>query len=271
MIPVVLGALCATAYTFYKTEQSMQMDERARKKYANAVTKQLESENLIKEKKQLADNAIVKLANRKRGIIATSLLKFLDVYEQIMKINFETSTGINELNNLTLLPEEIVRVKAVSARVYEPLKDSEVIAFMLKGALVFGIGNMMLEDSKRMMSMANSQMKMANVAYNEAEAIGVSLEAVADRCNKIANLLSRLNVLFLKSINHTLYIIEKNGYERSKYNVDERKALMICINIASTVKKIIDEPIIDKNGELAAETVKVLEIGNRFIREIESV
>lgn len=119
--------------------------------------------------------------------------------------------------------------------------------------------------------MATARMRTANVAYSEAEALGISLDTVADRCNKIADLLSKLNVLFVKSISNSLEIIEKNGYERSRYNEYERKSLMACINIASTVKQIIDEPVIDKNGELAVETVKVLEIGNRFIQEVESL
>lgn len=46
---------------------------------------------------------------------------------------------------------------------------------------------------------------------------------------------------------------------------------MTCINIASTLKKIIDEPVIDSKGQLAVETVKVIEIGNKFIKDIESI
>lgn len=272
MVPVLwaLGT-AAVGHTFYQTNKSMQMDERARKKYAKAVARQLEAEALVKEKKELADMAIRKLANRKRAIISTSLVKFLDVYEKIMKIDFRPGEGMKELNKQLLLPEEAANIKRVSARIAEPLKDSEVIACMIKGGLVFGLGNAIMEDSKRNMAMASARMRTANVAYSEAEALGISLDTVADRCNKIADLLSKLNVLFVKSINNSLGIIEKNGYERSRYNEYERKSLMTCINVASTVKQIIDEPVIDKNGELAVETVKVLEIGNRFVQEVESL
>lgn len=33
----------------------------------------------------------------------------------------------------------------------------------------------------------------------------------------------------------------------------------------------IDETVIDSKGQLAVETVKVIEIGNKFIKDIESI
>lgn len=269
MLPFIIGG--AIGYTFYKTEKASQMDAKARKKYAKAMTVQIEAETMLKEKKGECDNALRKVANRKRGIIATSMMKFLQVYERIIKIDFHESDEIKKLNDISLLPNEILQIKAVAQSAVKPMSDGETLAILAKGLIIFGIGNSIEADAKRNLAAANAQLKISNVKKQEAETLCASLDTVIDRCEKIAEILSKINVLFMRSINHTLDIIEKNGYSCNNYSLDDRKALMTCINIASTLKKIIDEPVIDNKGQLAVETVKVIEIGNKFIKDIESI
>ena len=194
-----------------------------------------------------------------------------DEHEKIIKIDFQESDEIKKLSSITLIPEEVTHIKTVTQTAIKPMSDTEIIATLLKGVIIFGIGNGIEEDSKRNLRAANAQLRMAEVAYSEAEALGTSLDTVVDRCNAFADLLARLNILFMKSINHTLSIIDKNGYSRSAYTTDDRKALMTCINIASTIKKIIDAPVITPNGELSVETAKTLEIGNNFIKQVEQL
>lgn len=275
MLPFIIGGAVGLGYTFYKTEKASQMDAKARKKYAKAMAVQIEAETMLKEKKEECDNALRKVANRKRGIIATSMMKFLQVYERIIKIDFNESDEIKRLNNVTLLPNEIIQIKMIAQNVVRPMTDKEILVTLAKGFILFGIGgaigNSIEADAKRNLAAANAQLKISNVKKQEAETLCVSLDTVIDRCEKIAEILSKINVLFMRSINHTLDIIEKNGYSRNNYSLDDRKALMTCINIASTLKKIIDEPVIDNKGQLAVETVKVIEIGNKFIKDIESI
>ncbi len=270
MLPLIIAG-SALGYTFYKTDKAMQMDSKAQRKYAKAMTRQLAAEALLKEKKENADIALTKVANRKRAIVATSMYQFLDVYERIIKIDFQESDEIKKLNAITLIPEEVAHIKSIAQTVVKPMSDTEILGTLLKGVIIFGIGNGIEEDSKRNLKAANAQLRMAEVAYKEAEAIGVSLDTVVDRANALAGLLARLNLLFMRSIQHTTEIIDRNGYSRTAYNQDDRKALMTCINIASTMKKIIDEPVITPNGELAVETAKTLEIGNNFIKQVEQL
>lgn len=270
MLPLIIAG-SALGYTFYKTDKAMQMDSKAQRKYAKAMTRQLEAEALLKEKKENADIALTKVANRKRAIVATSMYQFLDVYERIIKIDFQESDEIKKLNAITLIPEEVAHIKSIAQTAVKPMSDTEILGTLLKGVIIFGIGNGIEEDSKRNLKAANAQLRMAEVAYKEAEAIGVSLDTVVDRANALAGLLARLNLLFMRSIQHTTEIIDRNGYSRTAYNQDDRKALMTCINIASTMKKIIDEPVITPNGELAVETAKTLEIGNNFIKQVEQL
>lgn len=273
MLPLIIAS--GLGYAFYKTEQGSQMDAKAQRKYAKAMTRQLEAEALLKEKKENADAALIKVANRKRAIVATSMYQFLDVYERIIKIDFQGSDEIKKISAITLIPEEVAHIKTIAQTAVKPMTDREVVVTLLKGTVLFGglggIGYSIAKDAERNLKAANAQLRMAEVAYKEAEAIGVSLDTVVDRANALAGLLARLNLLFMRSIQHTTEIIDRNGYSRTAYNQDDRKALMSCINIASTMKKIIDEPVITPNAELAVETAKTLEIGNNFIKQVEQL
>lgn len=273
MLPLIIAS--GLGYAFYKTEQGSQMDAKAQRKYAKAMTRQLEAEALLKEKKENADAALIKVANRKRAIVATSMYQFLDVYERIIKIDFQESDEIKKLNAITLIPEEVTHIKTIAQTAVKPMTDREVIVTLLKGTVLFGglggIGYSIAKDAERNLKAANAQLRMAEMAYKEAETIGLSLDTVVDRANALAGLLAKLNLLFRQSIQHTTEIIDRNGYSRTAYNQDDRKALMTCINIASTMKKIIDEPVITPNGELAIETAKTLEIGNNFIKQVEQL
>lgn len=276
MLPLIIaGGASVLSYTFYKTDKAMQMDSKAQRKYAKAMTRQLEAEALLKEKKENADAALIKVANRKRAIVATSMYQFLDVYERIIKIDFQESDEIKKLNAITLILEEVTHIKTMAQTAVKPMTDREIIVTLLKGTVLFGglggIGYSIAKDAERNLKAANAQLRMAEVAYKEAEAIGVSLDTVVDRANALAGLLAKLNLLFRQSIQHTTEIIDRNGYSRTAYNQDDRKALMTCINIASTMKKIIDESVITPNGELAVETAKTLEIGNNFIKQVEQL
>ena len=262
MLPIIGAGL---AYVFYKTDQACKIDERTRKRYAQAYSKQEEARELLEKQKYAANQALIKVVNRKRGILMSSMKDFLEVYEKILKINFIEGDGIKELSSKTIIPEEMSIIRTFSQNAVKPMNDKEILWSLFKG----GIGGCMVKDSERNLSMANAQMKLANVAYAEAEAISVSLDVIIDKSNRIAEMLMNLNLFFVKGINHTSNIIEKNGYSRLNYSQDDRKALMSCINIADAIKKIIDAPMFDKNGELAIETAKVIEIGNNLIGQLE--
>ena len=105
---------------------------------------------------------------------------------------------------------------------------------------------------------------------SQAETAAVSLEAIADGADKISDLLSKLNALFMQSINYTNDIIDERGFDRSNYDAEDRKALMTCMNIAKTIKEIIDSPVIDGDNNISKESKRVIKIGNAYIKELNA-
>lgn len=265
---LILGSLLGgVAYTAIKTNESMRIDEQAQKKYAKAFEKRVEAEQLIYEKQCKADSSLTKVANRKRAILSTSMADFIEVYDRIIKINFKPGNGILELSKNIFVPVKISQIRNMTTTALSPMTDKEIaISYLLKG-----IGGAMVDDSKRTLAMANSQMKTSNVVYSQAETLAVALDAIVERSNKIATLLAKMDLLFSRSIKTSIDIIRKNGTYRNNYNLDERKTLMTCINFADAIKKVIDTPLLDENGEIAQESLIALQTGNDYLEKLRKV
>ena len=273
MALVILGAIVAGGIIdgFRGAEKSIKFDERARKKFARAYEKQAEANALINKKNKQADIALKKVINRKRGILLTSMKDFLSVYEKVMKINFKDSQGISELNKNLMTFDNIQSIKTMTEISVRPMNTLELVSTFLGSGGGVGLGHAMVEDSKRNLSVANKQLKAAEIVYLQAENLSKIIDILIERSENISTILAKLNRLFIKSINFTNNIISNNGFDRENYTLDDRKALMTCMNIAYTIKKIIDTPLIDKEGELAKETLNAIEIGNKFLSKMEEL
>ena len=254
-------------YTVSKTNASMKIDEKAQKKYAQAFEKLAAAEQLVNEQKNKVDNCLKKVANRKRAILSTSMVDFLDVYEKIIKINFTPGDGILELSKNIISPVKIAQIQNMTTTALSPMTDKEIlVTYLLKG-----IGGVMVDDSKRTLAMASSQMKISSVVYSQAETVAVVLDAIIERSNRIAILLAKMDLLFFKSIKASIVIIEKKGAYRKNYHTGDRKTLMTCINLADAIKKVLDVPLMDGNGEITQESLSVLLNGSEYLQKLEQM
>ena len=90
-------AVAALAKTLYQTNKSMKMDEKALKKYAKAFERSEEAELLVKKKAEYTDKRLANVAKKKRAIIEVTVPMFVEVYEQIQKINLKGTAKVNEI------------------------------------------------------------------------------------------------------------------------------------------------------------------------------
>lgn len=265
---IIAGMLIGgVAYTFAKTDQSMKMDEQARKKYARAYERQAAAEELVRNKQEEADNTLMKVANRKRAILSTTMNDFLQLYEKIIKINFEIGDGIKELDKSILDPANISSIRSMTVTAISPMSDKEIVtSFLLKG-----IGGAMVDESKRNLERASSQVRISNVVYAQAETMAAALEAITERSERIAILLAKMNLLFTQSIKASSEMINTNGFERSNYSIQDRKILMTCINIADAIKRVIDTPLLDREGKITKESLSALQTGNEYLQKLKQI
>ncbi len=265
MIPFLVGG--ALIKILIDTNKSMKLDEQAQKKYAKAYEREREARALIYEKSSQANNSLLKVANRKRAILSTSMNDFLELYEKIIKINFVPGDGILELENSVLAPSRLSEIRNVTNTAISPMTDKEIVrSFLLKG-----IGGAMIDDSKRTLEMASNQLKASNVAYSQAETAAVIFNGIIERSNKFATLLSKMDLFFSRSIKTSSEIIEKNGKDRSGYNIRDRETLMTCINFADAIKKVIDAPLLNESGEIAEASIAAIQTGNAYLDKLKNI
>lgn len=256
-------AVGALAKTFYSIDKSIKMDEKALKKYAEAFERSEEAELLVRKKAEFTDKRLMNVAKKKRAIVQSTVPKFVDVYGQIQKIALENKTTVNEIathNNV----RKLATLDTLSVSVKKDFTDKELIC----GLITKGFAKMMEIDSERYMSAANSQLRAANVAYSQSESIGAVYDAIVARADRISNLLMAMNALFIRSINETSLIIEKNGLDVRKYSDYEKGVLMTCVNIAVAISDIIDVPVVDEKGQICESAIEMIATGEQYLEKM---
>ncbi|MBQ8195486.1 MAG: hypothetical protein IJZ47_08970 [Oscillospiraceae bacterium] len=264
------GALIGTAL---QVNKSSNIDAQAMRKYAKAFSREQEAKRLIEQKEKEADDSILKLARRKKAIIDTTIKDFLEIYESVQKINFENGEGIKELTALTISNADIAELNGMSVSCSKMLTEKElVVGLLFKGiALGGGIGGMMIKDSERTLSAANSQMRAANVSYSQAETIATMYDAVKDRAERMATLLKKMNVLTVKSIIETKRLLSVNGTNVKSYQPSDKVVVMNCVNFVVAMKKILDAPLFNQTGELEQQSIKAISDGEAYINQINQI
>lgn len=250
----------------YDGNKSLKMDAEATAKYAKAFTRECEAQQLVAQKRSLADKRMENVAKKKRAIIGSTLPMFAEVYGQIQKVNiqgddkrFEMIAYSNAEKSGILQSVDIVAKKEFTSK-------ELVIGTMFKG-----ITGMMIEDSKRNLSAARSQLSASNVVYSQAKSIAEVYDAIIGQADRIANLLVNMNILFLGVISETKKIIEKNGINIKKYSEKEKTTLVLCVNFAVAMTKLIDIPVLDENGEIASAAVEMIQTGEDYLVRMNEI
>lgn len=246
-------------------------DDRALNTLKKAYDRHADAIELFERHKQDADASLQKLVNRKKGILSSRMTRFISVYEAIRKIDFRPGDGILELYTNTLSVKQVEEIKVMMATSMKPLSEKELaVKYLFGGVIHGGIGGMLLADSKRNAEIANSQKRIANTLYSQAETMAIAVDAIGKRAEQMSGLLARFSMLFGECLDATEQIIQQNGTGRSCYSKADRETLMNCVNLACAVKAVLDVPILNADGSVTEASLKALEDGENRIREFQS-
>lgn len=238
-------------------EEAAEITIRAFKKMEHSNAK------LIKANEQL-NESITKLANRKMGILKTSIKKFLDLYETIIKIDFQESEGLLELKNKSFGQEDQKHLnEMITISANGITGKQELVAFCFGG-----IPGIFKRESEQNIDIAKVWSKQARLINSQKETMCVELEAIQQRVEKTASILANMNVLFSKVLKETETIISKNGSNRQNYSAQEKDFLMVCINFAAAIKNILDVKILDSSGDITEASRQVIESGENYIQKV---
>ena len=245
--------------------KSIKIDEATLSTLKEAYDTHAEAMESLKRHKQAVDTKLQKLVNRKRALLSGRLPQFIDVYQQIQRINFQPGAGILELENTAFTVRDTEEVTLMIDTARKPMTDKElVIKYLMRGA-----GGMLIADSKRNAQIADDQLYIASTIKAQTENMEIVLDAIGTRADQIANVLARFGILLGKSITETERIIGQNGLDRNRYSQSDRETLMTCVNLAKGIKDILDVPILGQDGSVTAESLKALECSQKQLFEFE--
>ncbi|MUT64701.1 hypothetical protein [Paenibacillus sp. NEAU-GSW1] len=242
-------------------KEADRINVKAFEKTAQAEERKIKQENETR-------NSLEKLANRKKGILLTSMNDFIATYEKIKKIEFQESDGIQELSYWTgLLPELLQDIRSMSTVAGMTMTNSQTIAAFIIG----GIPGIIKKESEINLSVASMRRQQANIIESQIETICTALEAIRTRADKTAELLAKLNLLFRKTIDTTAQTIQEKGGNKTLYTRQDKEQIMTCINFATAIKAIIDTKLIDENGEIAIQSTEAIQTGEAYLNRMHHV
>lgn len=264
LIELAVGGALINAVS--KGNQALKADAKAMEKRSRAFTRESEAQRLVSIKREDADKRMEKVAKKKRAIITVSIPKFISVYEHIQKLNIQQKERKYELLDLNAADEKYL-LQTISLIPQKEFTDKELVV----GVLLKGISGMTLEDSKRNLSAARSQERAAEVVYSQAMSIAELYDAIIGRSERIAKLLTAMNALFLGSISEAEKIISRNGTDIKRYSEKEKITLTMCVNLAFAITELLDIPILDENGQIAAAASEMLQTGEENLRKMNGL
>ena len=252
----------------YNMIQSDKNNARAESINIKAFNREESAKAKVKEKEKQVNDSVEKLANRKRAILITSMKDFLDTYEKIKKINFTDGEGIKELMNSQFsLTEYVETEKMVNVASVKMTTGQTIAAMIIKG----GVSGVISKESEINLNLANIRKKQSYVVESQMESVYTLLDYLYQRCERMTDILTKLNMLFIKSIKATKLLIEERGLNKSNYTRDDKEKLMNCINFASVIKQILDAKILDSNGDITQQSMEVINMGNEYLQKIQNV
>ena len=294
MIPVLIGGGIGAKVIsdFWQADKN---EHEARNVNYEAFTMIEAASRKLRSQYEKAEGTMLKLANRKKGIMSGTLPKFVAVHEKVVQINFNKKLSAEVIRSLALRPEDLNLMNQMISVSGVQMSDREIVGTLLfsaeHGGLAGGIGGLIIggmsgafvgavftgisgaikKDAKIKLDIAYTRSDEAEVIAHNTDTARIALENIDNKACDLLKLLTQMNALLLKSINHTSKLIERNGFNANHYSDADIDAIMNCCNFAAAVSDILKAPLFDSEGKISGQIDKTLHAGNEYIKKMQAV
>lgn len=141
---------------------------------------------------------------------------------------------------------------------------------MVLGGLVAGPalaigGAIFASQAKSALNDAYGNYDKAKAFKAQARNIGTALKAIYTRANQLTELLKKLDVFFAYQIGVLRHVIQSKGVNWEDYSDKERKEIYKSVQMAKTIKVILDASLLNQEGKLDEATDFVIENGSKYL------
>ena len=253
---------------FYQVDKSMKNDAEALRKNAKAATRMADAESKLAYCRQNMTEAIITNAKRKNGILSCHIKMFLEQCEIMKKtVYFKQGKGIEELEKIAEIQrvyDNYIQIPAVSSGMV--MTDSQLlVTFALRG-----ISGMIVKESEMNLKTASKNLSKANAFSAQVDSVCIAINAVTDHVKIVTELLEKSGMLYMKSIKNITEILKENGCNVEKFSDDDIDAINLSFALTKLLYRIINTPLVDEDGEIEKESIKVISEGQQLLNSIQS-
>lgn len=265
MVPLIIGGLAL--HTFSGVWTADNYNREARHVNYEAFTMVEAASRKFQSQRDKLDETLTKLANRKRAVMSSSLPKFVAVHERIVQINFSRRLSDNVIRSLTLRPENLSAINQMISVSGVQMSTEQTLGTFIFGGL---IGGAIKKEARINLDVAQTRSDEAEVIAHNIDTARLAVEGINDKADSVLKLLTQMNALLLKSIQHTSTLVERNGFDVERYSDADIDDIMNCCNFAVAVSDMLKAPLFDANGKLSRQIDETLSAGNEQVKKIQA-
>lgn len=269
---VAAGGLAGAHHSNKVSKESEEAYRRASLKMAKATARMQEADKHLEKE-------IERMIVRKKAVISYSLKKFTEIASTIKKIHFDEEKLLKKADEHICLQNELnIKMNGLDSKRLE-LTDKQILVPFIFGALLklpgFGLYFTFRQDAKYEAAYEQAIRKEARIHTQYADITAESIEMLCKHIFNLTSALTVLNALFLKALGYCEKLIEKNGLDKTKYMVNDRKSLMLLFDIADALRIMVCAPILDEKNQITGEILQVIEQSNqvydKFCKEMNAL
>lgn len=160
---------------------------------------------------------------------------------------------------------------AIAAGGYGMMGGMIVLGGLVAGPALAVGGSIFKSQSKKALNDSYGNYDKAKVFKAQARNIGTALKSIYTRSNQLKEVLQKLDGYFVKYVSKLINTIDNRGVDWNKYSLTEQQDIYKCVQIAQTIKAILDASLLKENGELDEATSKMLENGNKYLQMLQQM
>ena len=137
-------------------------------------------------------------------------------------------------------------------------------------ALAIG-GSLFASQARKALNDAKSNKEKAELFAEDGEMVKLVLESILVRASQLNGILNILNQYFLKSLNRMKLIMHEKGTDWKQYNTEEQHQIYLAVQLAQTIKVILDTKLLDEEGQLQEQSFQALDTGKKYLLQMENI
>jgi hypothetical protein len=157
---------------------------------------------------------------------------------------------------------------ALSAGGYGIAGGTMVLGGIVAGPALAVGGLIMSAQSKKKLNAAYENYSEAKTIAEQMKSAGVVLTNIQKRSDQLTSLLTKIDRVFIKSIEEMRNIISTKGTNWGDFSRDQKESIHRTFLLAQLIKGVIDTPLLDEDGAITRKSAEVLESGRQAIDKI---